>query len=93
MIRRLRLKFVAICMALVTAVLAAVLLSVFFSVRQNAQDLSRQLLYQVVQDGGVLENKLGKQELRVGKTYIVKSEYIEFEEGVITSMEWEDPQA
>ena len=54
MIRRLRLKFVAICMALVTAVLAAVLLSVFFSVRQNAQDLSRQLLYQVVQDGGVL---------------------------------------
>ena len=45
------------------------------------------------QDGGVLENKLGKQELRVGKTYIVKSEYIEFEEGVITSMEWEAPQA
>ena len=54
MIRKLRLKFVAICMALVTAVLAAVLLSVYFSVRQNAEDLSRQLLYQVVQDGGVL---------------------------------------
>ena len=26
------------------------------------------------EDSGVLENKLGKQELRVGKTYIVKSE-------------------
>ena len=54
MIRKLRLKFVAICMALVTAVLAAVLLSVYFSVRQNAENLSRQLLYQVAQDGGVL---------------------------------------
>ena len=45
------------------------------------------------EDSGVLENKLGKQELRVGKTYIVKSEYIEFEEGVITSMEWHDAQS
>ena len=44
MIRKLRLKFVVICMALVTAVLAAVLSSVFFALRQNVQDLSQQLL-------------------------------------------------
>lgn len=50
MIRKLRLKFVAICMALVTAVLAAVFLSVFFAMRQNVRDLSRQLLYRVAQD-------------------------------------------
>ena len=45
------------------------------------------------EDSGVLENKLGKQELRVGKTYIVKSEYIEIEEGIITSLEFENPPA
>ncbi|MDO4315828.1 MAG: HAMP domain-containing sensor histidine kinase [Oscillospiraceae bacterium] len=52
MIRKLRLKFVAICMALVTAVLAAVFLSVFFAMRQNVRDLSRQLLYRVAQESG-----------------------------------------
>lgn len=50
MIRKLRLKFVAICMALVTAVLAAVFLSVFFAIRQNVRDLSRQLLFRVAQE-------------------------------------------
>ena len=41
MIRKLRLKFVAICMALVTAVLAAVFFSVYFSMARNISDLSR----------------------------------------------------
>ena len=50
MIRKLRLKLVAICMAMVTAVLAAVFLSVFFAMRQNVQDLSRQLLFRVAQE-------------------------------------------
>ena len=50
MIRRLRLKFVALSMALVTVVLAAVFLSVFFAMRGNVQRLSRQLLQQVAED-------------------------------------------
>jgi two-component system sensor histidine kinase CiaH len=48
-IRKLRLKFVAICMVLVTAILAVVLLSVYFAMQRNIQDLSRQLLYRVIQ--------------------------------------------
>ena len=44
MIRKLRLKFVAICMALVTAILAAVFFSVYFSMARNISDLSRQVL-------------------------------------------------
>lgn len=50
MIQKLRLKLVAICMAMVTAVLAAVFLSVYFAMRRNVQDLSRQLLYRVAQE-------------------------------------------
>ena len=50
MIRKLRLKFVAICMALVTAILAAVFFSVYFSMARNISDLSRQVLYRVVQE-------------------------------------------
>ena len=50
MIRKLRLKFVAICMALVTAVLAAVFLSVFTAVERNIADLSRQVLRRVLQE-------------------------------------------
>ena len=57
MIRKLRLKFVAICMALVTAVLAAVFFSVYFSMARNISNLSRQVLHRVVQEqvisGGV----------------------------------------
>ena len=48
MIRKLRLKFVAICMALVTAVLAAVLFSMFVAIQRNVRDLSRELLFQVM---------------------------------------------
>ena len=44
MIKKLRIKFVAICMALVTAVLAAVLLSIFVATRRNISSLSDQTL-------------------------------------------------
>ena len=57
MIRKLRLKFVVICMCLVTAILAGVLSSVFFSVQRNVQDLSRQLLYAVAQEDGILDGQ------------------------------------
>lgn len=50
MIRKLRLKFVAICMALVTAVLAVVFLSVYFTMEHSIETLSRQVLYRVAQD-------------------------------------------
>lgn len=48
MIRKLRLKFVAICMALVTAVLAVVFLSVYLATQRNIVDLSRQVLHRVI---------------------------------------------
>ena len=58
MIRKLRLKFVAICMALVTAILAVVFFSVYFSMAQNISGLSRQVLHRVAQeetaDGGMM---------------------------------------
>ena len=49
MIRKLRLKFVAICMLLVTAILAVVFLSVYFAMQRNIEDMSRQLLHRVIQ--------------------------------------------
>lgn len=52
MIRKLRLKFVAICMALVTVILAAVFFSVFLAMQQNVENLSRELLHQVLEDDG-----------------------------------------
>lgn len=59
MLRKLRLKFVAICMALVTAVMAVVFFSVYTSMERNVEDLSRQVLHRVVQEtsvggGGIL---------------------------------------
>ena len=50
MIRKLRLKFVAVCMAMVTAVLAVVFLSLYFSVQRSAETLSRQVLQRVIQE-------------------------------------------
>ena len=50
MIRKLRLKFVAVCMAMVTAVLAVVFMSVYFSVQRSAETLSRQVLQRVIQE-------------------------------------------
>ena len=49
MIRKLRLKFVAVCMTMVTAVLAAVFFSIFMSVKESSTNLSRELLQQVIQ--------------------------------------------
>ncbi len=40
--------------------------------------------------GDVMTTKVGDQEVRIGKTdYILKSEYIEFSNGIITDVEWE----
>lgn len=50
MIRKLRLKFVAVCIAMVTAVLAVVFMSVYFSVQRSAETLSRQVLQRVIQE-------------------------------------------
>ena len=50
MIRKLRLKFVAVCMALVTAVLAAVLASVYTAVGSSIENLSRQVLRRVIEE-------------------------------------------
>lgn len=52
MIRKLRVKFVAICMALVTAILAVVFVSVYVSMERNVEDLSRQVLHQVLEFNG-----------------------------------------
>ena len=52
MIRKLRLKFVAICMLLVTAVLAVVLLVNFVSLKQNVERLSSQVLHRVMEETG-----------------------------------------
>ncbi len=50
MIRKLRLKFVAVCMAMVTAVLAVVCFAVFAALRSNVEDLSREMLHRVIQE-------------------------------------------
>ena len=52
MIRRLRLKFVAICMALVSVVLAVVFSSVYVTAARNMESLSRQVLHRVLQEDG-----------------------------------------
>lgn len=66
MIQKLRRKFVAICMLLVTAILAVVFLSVFFSMQKNVETLSRQVLHRVAQEsafradsGGIARPELG----------------------------------
>ena len=50
MIRKLRWKFVAVCMWLVALVLSAVFGAAYHAVRQNIEDLSRQMLYQVLRE-------------------------------------------
>ncbi|MCI9121524.1 MAG: HAMP domain-containing histidine kinase [Oscillibacter sp.] len=54
MIRKLRLKFVAVCMAMVTAVLAAVCGAIFAALENNVEELSRQVLHRVIQEEGRL---------------------------------------
>ena len=49
MIRKLQIKFVAMCMLLVTAVLAVVFLAVYFSAKQNIEVISHQVLQRVIQ--------------------------------------------
>ena len=53
MIRKLRLKFVAICMALVTTILAAVCFAANLAVEQNIERLSQQVLHRVIQEDSV----------------------------------------
>ena len=44
--------------------------------------------------GEVMTTKVGDQEVRIGKTdYILKSEYIEFSDGTIVDVQWEEPDA
>ena len=50
MIRRLRFKFVAICMALVSVVLAVVFSLVYMSAARSMESLSRQVLHWVIQE-------------------------------------------
>ena len=52
MIRKLRWQFVGVCMALVLTVLAAVFAAAYHAVRQNIEDLSRQVLTQVIREDG-----------------------------------------
>ncbi len=58
MIRKLRLKFVAVCMAMVTAVLAVVLLAVCTAVEKNIEDLSGQVMRSVLQEKHFYRNGL-----------------------------------
>ncbi len=48
MIRKLQIKFVAMCMMLVTAVLGVVFTAVFFSAKQNIEVISHQVLQRVI---------------------------------------------
>lgn len=50
MIRRLQIKFVAMCMAMVTAVLAVVFFSAFASARRNIQIISGEVLQRVLRE-------------------------------------------
>ena len=50
MIRKLQIKFVAMCMVLVTAVLTVVFVAVFFSAKQNTEVISHQVLERVMQE-------------------------------------------
>ena len=49
MIKKLRWKFVAVCMTMVTAVLAVVFFSIYVAMRDNTAALSQELLSQVVE--------------------------------------------
>lgn len=41
-----------------------------------------------VANASVLTTEVGSQEVRVGKVHVLKTQYIEFDEGVITFVEW-----
>ena len=47
-----------------------------------------------VANTAVITSEVGSQEIRVGKSdYIVKSEYLEFGGGIVTSVTWDRPDA
>ena len=60
MIRRLRLQFVAVCMALVTAVVAVVVTAAFVTVRQNIAGVSHGILQRVIQDNRFSSRRPGE---------------------------------
>lgn len=66
MIRKLRLKFVAVCMAMVTAVLAVVCFAIFAALRGNVEDLSRQVLHRVIQEADLPGGKKPEVGVEIG---------------------------
>ena len=52
MLRKLQLKFVAVCMAMVTAVLAVVFVSVYLSAQRSIERSSREVLERVIHEAG-----------------------------------------
>lgn len=41
-----------------------------------------------VANASVLTTEVGSQEVRVGKEHVLKTQYLEFDEGIITFVEW-----
>ena len=66
MIRKLRLKFVAVCMAMVTAVLAVVCFAIFAALRGNVEDLSRQVLHRVIQEDSLPAGRRPEVGVEIG---------------------------
>ena len=62
MIRKLQIKFVAMCMVLVTAVLGVVFLAVLFSAKENIEVISRQVLQRVIEE----DYTVGRPDLNPG---------------------------
>lgn len=61
MIRKLQVKFVAMCMVMVTAVLAVVFFSAYASARQNIQIISREVLQRVLRESA--SNTLSRPDI------------------------------
>ena len=76
MIRKLRWKFVAVCMGLVALVLSAVFGAAYHAVRQNIEDLSRQMLYQVLREDsgrGAVPNPWSRKRRRGRSTSTISA--------------------
>ena len=61
MIRKLQVKFVAMCMVMVTAVLAVVFFSAYASAQQNIQIISREVLQRVLRESA--SNALSRPDI------------------------------
>ena len=68
MIRKLRLKFVAVCMLLVTAVLMVVFASVYTSARHNILENSRNLLQRVITEDASMA--AGRPGIDIGSQHV-----------------------